>query len=285
MSISLIAPAKLQQWISDGENACSIVDARPYADYLAGHIPGAIWQDWKAWCQPAPVHASPELHQPGYWGVLAEDTPDRIEQRLALAGLSSDKPVVVYADGSRSKGREGRLAWMLLYYGASSVSLLDGGWSGWRRAGGAVETSICVPPRGHFKVRIQPQRRVLLPQLKEAIETGEMPLLVDARSRAEYDGHLYDYQPRKGRMPGAVHMPYTDFFDEVGNFVARDRYLQRLPLAVRQAEHIVPYCEVGVRSALFALLHEYHTGQVVANFDGSFMQWALDGTLPVESGI
>jgi 3-mercaptopyruvate sulfurtransferase SseA len=37
-----------------------------------------------------------------------------------------------------------------------------------------------------------------------------------------------------------------------------------------------------VRSCLFALLHELYTGKVVANFDGSFMQWALDETLPVE---
>ncbi|HET9920100.1 MAG TPA: hypothetical protein VFQ30_09695 [Ktedonobacteraceae bacterium] len=40
-----------------------------------------------------------------------------------------------------------------------------------------------------------------------------------------------------------------------------------------------------MRSALFALLREYYTGQVVANFDGSFMEWALDETLAVECAI
>lgn len=285
LNIDILSSTTLQQWIFSAKHPCSIVDARPYADYMAGHIPGAIWMNWEAWCESAPAHAGSDLRQPGYWGVLAENPHDRIEQRLAQAGLSSDSPIVVYADGPRSKGREGRIAWMLLYYGACSVSLLDGGWSSWLSAGGTVETPVYEPTPGRFEVHIQPQRRVLLSQLKQAYGIGRMPLLVDTRSRAEYEGELYDYQPRKGHISGAVHVPYTDFFDEAGYFVERDRYLQRLPLAVRQAESIAACCEVGVRSALFALLHEYYTGKVVANFDGSFMEWGLDETLPVESAI
>lgn len=283
MSITLISPQTLQQWLSHthGEKV-TVVDARPYADYRRGHIPGALWLGWEDWCEPAPVHASAELHHPGYWGALEEAAPTALEKRLARAGLSSDKTMVVYADGPRSKGREGRVGWMLLYYGASSVALLDGGWSGWLKAGGKGEAPEPAPVRGRFKVDIQPERRVRLSQLRQAYATGKMPLLVDTRSRPEYDGQLYDYQPRKGRLPAALHLPYTDFFAETGNFVARDQYLQRIPLEVRKAENIAACCEVGVRSALFALLHEYYTGQIVANFDGSVMEWALDKTLPME---
>ncbi len=283
MSITLISPQTLQQWLShtQGEKV-TVVDARPYADYRQAHIPGAVWIGWEDWCEPAPVHASAELHQPGYWGALEEAAPGELVKRLERAGLSSDELVVIYADGPRSKGREGRVGWMLLYYGVSSVALLDGGWSGWLSVDRQVTTALPVPARGHFTVRFQPQRRVRLSQLKQAYATGKMPLLVDARSRAEYDGQLYDYQPRKGRLPAALHLPYTDFFDETGNFVARDHYLQRIPVEVQEAENIVACCEVGVRSALFALLHEYYTGQVVANFDGSVMEWALDEGLPME---
>ncbi len=48
------------------------------------------------------------------------------------------------------------------------------------------------------------------------------------------------------------------------------------------AQRLVAYCEVGVRSCLFALLHEVYTGQIIANFDGSIMEWALDTQLPME---
>lgn len=40
--------------------------------------------------------------------------------------------------------------------------------------------------------------------------------------------------------------------------------------------------EVGVRSCVFALLHELYTGQIVTNYDGSLMEWALDEELPVD---
>ena len=79
-------------------------------------------------------------------------------------------------------------------------------------------------------------------------------------------------------------MPFTDLFDEAGSFVTKSVYLQRLPPEVRTAERCVAYCEVGVRSCLFALLHEIHTGEVVPVYDGSVMEWSLHDSLPMESG-
>ncbi len=112
-----------------------------------------------------------------------------------------------------------------------------------------------------------------------------MPTMIDARSPSEYAGHSYDYQPRRGRLPGAVNMPFTDLFDEAGNYVTKNAYFERLPPQIFNADRRVAYCEVGVRSCLFALLHEIYTGQVVANFDGSAMEWALNRTLPMESDL
>ena len=51
---------------------------------------------------------------------------------------------------------------------------------------------------------------------------------------------------------------------------------------MRAAGRLVACCEVGVRSCLFALLHEIYTGRIIANFDGSIMEWALDTQLPME---
>lgn len=64
-------------------------------------------------------------------------------------------------------------------------------------------------------------------------------------------------------------------------FLDKEAYRELLPETVLQARSLVAYCEVGVRSCVFALLHEIYTGQVVANFDGSVMEWSLDPTLPM----
>jgi thiosulfate/3-mercaptopyruvate sulfurtransferase len=279
--VALITQGELQRSRFD-EAPYTIIDARRHTDYMAGHIPGAVWMGWEAWCEKAPVDGGPTLAQAGYWGVIKESTTEALQESLRRFGLSDERPVVVYADGARSKGREARIGWMLLYLGLPAVTLLDGGWHSWLKVGGKSETSIAAPAEGQFHMRVQEERRIRLEQLKQELLSERPPTLIDTRSKAEFAGQCYDYQPRMGRLPGAVHMPYTDFFDEEGAYVTKSLYLQRLPPEVRNAERCVAYCEVGVRSCLFALLHELYTGKVVANFDGSFMEWALDGTLPVE---
>jgi thiosulfate/3-mercaptopyruvate sulfurtransferase len=236
---------------------------------------------WETWCAEAPVHAGHPLAQPGYWGLLRK-TDEALQEALRGTGVSNERPALVYADGPASKGREARIAWMLLYLGLSSVVLLDGGWRGWLKSGGSSDTSVPAPSDGQFHIQVQEHRRIRLEQLKQDLQGNTPPLLIDTRSQTEFAGQCYDYQPRMGRLPGALHLPYTDFFDEEGAFVTKSAYLQYLPPVVSSAERCIAYCEVGVRSCLFALLHELYTGKVVANFDGSFMEWALDNTLPVE---
>jgi len=92
---------------------------------------GAAGQQGGGEVAPAPAEAAPILHKPGYWGTLGNSSEHSFEQRMIDLGIKQNSPIVVYADSARSKGREGRVAWMLLYFGASEVYMLDGGWNGW----------------------------------------------------------------------------------------------------------------------------------------------------------
>jgi rhodanese-related sulfurtransferase len=130
------------------QRSVQIVDTRPKSDFDAGHIPGAIWMGWEEWTHPAPVSEGSILRRPGYWGVLRDRPSGWYADRLAAQGLRGDDPIVTYADGPRSRGGEGRIAWMLLYLGAAAVSLLDGGWQTWVQMGGDVERERVNPPQG-----------------------------------------------------------------------------------------------------------------------------------------
>src|SRR5206468_2542800 len=125
--------------------------------YEAGHIPGAVWLGWDLWSQPAPEHAGPVLAQPGYWGVQQDGTD--LSTRLGVAGLRDDGSIVVYSGGLRSRGREGRIGWMLLYLGARSVAILDGGWDAWLAFGGQIENGHHAPRPGRFTMRLDGRRR------------------------------------------------------------------------------------------------------------------------------
>jgi len=111
--------------------------------------------------------------------------------------------------------------------------------------------------------------------LKQDYQRNTLPLLIDVRSLSEFKGYGHAYQPRLGRLPGSLHMPFTQLFDDAGYFVTKSVYLQHLTPEIWNADRLVAYCEVGVRSCLFALLHETYTGQVIANFDGSVMELGI----------
>jgi thiosulfate/3-mercaptopyruvate sulfurtransferase len=191
---------------------------------------------------------------------------------------------VVYADGQRSKGREARIAWMLLYLGARAVALLDGGWQGWLAHAGVVERRRTLPLPGQFVIAVQPHRRCSLSDLLAAHRDGTSQLLVDIRSPREFAGRVHRYQPRMGHLPAARLVPFTALFHPGGRYLDRRRYHDRILPLVKRAVPLIAYCEVGVRACTFALLHEVYSGDAVPVYDGSLMEWALDPALPVCTG-
>lgn len=262
-----------------------IIDARPKSAFEAGHIPGAIWMGWEDWCESAPVSQDSILREAGYWGVLRQASAAWYAERLASCGLHSSDPIIIYAGGPHSRGREGRIAWMLLYLGVSGVMLLDGGWQAWLQIGRDVEREHTMPPPGHFPVNFQHQRRRVVADLVDELQSSSRPLLVDTRSAAEFAGESQPYMPRRGHLPGAVLVPFTTLFGATERYVDRESYVDRLPPGIQQADRIVAYCEVGVRASLFALLHEAYTGQLVPVCDGSLMEWTLMSDLPLQIGM
>lgn len=292
MALDIVSGDVVRRAMAHDEAAITVVDARPHDDFVRGHIPGALSLEWEQWCSTPPRNAAPVLSAPGYWGALVGAAPTWYAERLSRCGLSSERPVVVYADGERSKGREGRIAWMLLYLGARHVALLDGGWTGWREQGGVVAMGTVPVSTGHFTVRVQAQRRWTHARLAQAYREGRLPALIDTRTHAEYAGACYDYLPRKGRLPGALLFPFPSLFAGPRHYVGRETYLARRPVELKRIadggapgrdthRSVVAYCEVGVRASLMALLHEVYTGEVVGVFDGSLIEWALDTALPV----
>jgi thiosulfate/3-mercaptopyruvate sulfurtransferase len=279
--VSLLTAVELADRIRLEPKNYMVVDARPPSDFAAGHIPGAISMAWEDWCEAPPSTCQPVLHEPGYWGVIADPVATHLATRIAAAGISNDSRVVVYADGAESKGREGRIAWMLLYFGVASVCLLNGGWTAWLASGNPIETKACRPQQGRFTLEVCSHRRSQLCDLQLLYETDRMPLMIDTRTLDEFDGNCFEYQPRKGRIPNSILFPYSALFDPSGAFVSREHYMESVPPGILNAPSLVAYCEVGVRASTFALIHEVYTGNIVSVFDGSIMQWGVQSSLPV----
>lgn len=283
MTISLLSPTHLKSIADSGTEKVCLVDARTRADYNQNHIPGAIYMGWEDWCSQAPDHLGPMLKQPGYWGEMCEIDHKVVGKQLELLGLSNTSHIIVYADGAKSKGREGRIAWMMLYLGATKVSVLNGGFSSWMAEGLPVDNIMPAVLPGQFRIDEKPERRKRFIHLRQACVSGKMPVMLDTRSILEHIGDLHRYMPRRGRIPNSEFIAYSSIFNPDGTFVDRDGYLALLPEKVAAAQdNTVVYCEVGARASMVSLLHELYTGAVLPVYDGSMMQWCADVDLPVE---
>jgi len=199
--ITIVSVDALRHALAADPSGYTAVDARPRDDFLRGHIPSALSIEWEEWCGAPPPASDPILAQPGYWGTLIEAAPAWYAERLSRCGIASERPMV-YADGVRSKGREGRVAWMLLYLGVHDVALLDGGWTGWRAGGGADAVGDVRPRRETFTVALQEERRWTHARMAAAYHERRLPFLVDNRTPSEFAGDCYDYRRARGGCRG-----------------------------------------------------------------------------------
>lgn len=287
--IQLIDPEQLKK-ILDQSSEVVLLDTREDLEFSQGHIPGAISKQWFEWCAKAPSTAKSTLFEPGYWGNLDIESIENIERGLGDIGITNDGTVVVYSGGISSKGREGRVAWMLLYFGIERVFILDGGFNAWLTAKGdvcqkVVDASAIKAKNKKFKVELQPHRRVELADVKKMLDDdgGKHPILVDTRSPLEFEGRLYEYQPRMGHMPRSVNIWFDRFFACDGKFIGKKEFLNLLESENILANVKASYCEVGVRAATFSLLFELATGRVLPVYDGSLMEWSHHSDLTVIS--
>ena len=114
-------------WLATRLRDLRVVDARWYlekhgrdgaAEFLEGHIPGAVHLDLSA---DLADQASPLRN------TLAR--PERIASCLASKGIGADEAVVVYDEIGFSACR---VAWILTQSGQREVAVLDGGLTAWK---------------------------------------------------------------------------------------------------------------------------------------------------------
>lgn len=236
------------------------------AEFATGHIPGAVYVDLDA------ALASP----PGEGGRHPLPDPAVFEAAMRAAGVSEDRPVVVYDDWSGLAA--GRAWWLLRYHGHPDVRVLDGAWPAWREAGGEVQAVTVTPEEGDFTAR---------PGAMPMVEAGDVlgvPVLVDARAPERYRGETEPIDPVAGHIPGAVNVPTTTNLGPDGRFRPADQLRALYAAAgVTGEEDVAVYCGSGV-TAVHDILALEVAGIPAALYPGSWSGWITDPSRAVARG-
>jgi len=245
----------------------------PKDDYVAAHIPGAVFFDVDA----VSDHGNPLPHM--------FPSAEQFGRDVGALGIGNDDTVVVYDAGGWVAGP--RVWWMFLSYGHAGVRVLDGGLKKWRAEGRPVQSGAVTPDPVTFKASFDPERVRNIQQMIDNVARGAEQV-IDARSGERFEGRVAEPRPglRSGHIPGSRNLPYNNLFDpDTGAMKPLEELRKAFSAAgVDLDKPVVTSCGSGV-SALVLTLALYRLGvRGIALYDGSWSEWGLLDGPPIATG-
>ncbi|WP_075214674.1 3-mercaptopyruvate sulfurtransferase [Mongoliimonas terrestris] len=240
-------------------------------EYLAGHIPGAVFFDIDGITDQA--SGLPHMLPP----------PEVFSSRMRRLGIGDGQTVVVYdAYGLFSAPRAW---WTFKVMGVKDVKILDGGLPAWVAEGHMLAEGPTRRTERHFTARMDHTAVRDFAAVKAALDGGTAQV-VDARPAGRFRGDDPEPRPglKAGHMPGAVNLPFGELVED-GRL--KDPAAIRAAFAARGVDldkPVITTCGSGVTAAMLTLALETVGARTVTLYDGSWAEWGGREDAPVEKG-
>jgi thiosulfate/3-mercaptopyruvate sulfurtransferase len=272
-------------WLADHLDAPDIVVAdaslhlpntgrNARAEYLAEHIPGALFFD----IDDIADEANPLPH------MLPSTV--KFASRMKQMGIGDGVRVVAY--DSVGLYSAARAWWMLRIMGHNDVAVLDGGLKKWKAEGHPVEDG--EPPRRtprHFTPRFHAELVRDAGEVK-ALIGHPVTQIVDARSAARFEGREPDPRPGlgAGHIPSSRSVPYASLLNADGTLKSEPELRAAFAAAsVDIGRPVVASCGSGVTAGIVALALAVLGRPDAAIYDGSWVEWGAESNvLPIATG-
>lgn len=246
--------------VVDGSYYLPVQKRDAKAEYLAGHIPGAVFFDIDAVCD----HSTDLPHMLPGTGQFGE--------QVGKLGIGEKDTIVVYdATGLYSAAR---IWWTFRIFGAKNVFILDGGLPAWKAEGRPLEQGEATREPRSFNAAMDTGAVAMHDDVQMALNDASAQV-VDARSAGRFAGR--DPEPREGlrsgHMPGAFNVPFTELLEN-GRLVEPARIKAAFEKGgVDLDKPIITSCGSGVTAVVLSLGLDAIGKPMGRVYDGSWSEW------------
>jgi thiosulfate/3-mercaptopyruvate sulfurtransferase len=244
-----------------------------HAEYVAEHIPGAIFFDID---EIADTKSKlPHMLPP----------PEKFSSRMRSMGVGDGSRIVIY--DSSGLYSAARVWWTFRVMGVDDVSVLNGGLPKWKKEGRPLDGGEPIGRTArHFTARRNADLVRDAADIKAVLKDKSADL-VDARAPDRFAGKAPEPRPglRSGHIPGAHNLPYGKLLNQDGTLKSAPE-LERLfaQAGVDLSKPVVASCGSGITASVLALGLAQIGHRKTAVYDGSWSEWGADQSLPIETG-
>lgn len=271
-------------WLAEHMNAPDLVvfdaswhlpteNRNPRAEYLAGHIPGALFFD----IDDLSDEKSPLPH------MLPSSV--KFASRMKKMGVGNGMRIVCY--DSKGLYSAARAWWTFRVMGFEDVAVLDGGLPKWKAEGRPIEDGEPVKrSERHFVPR---QNSELVRDIDDVRATlgKSATQIIDARSPGRFTASEPEPWPglRGGHIPGSRNVHYATLLAPDGTLKPRADLEKVFAAAgINWREPAITTCGSGITASIVSLALAVLGQTNAAVYDGSWAEWGQQNGLPVAQG-